>query len=101
MPVWIRLPELNLQLWDREIFSAIASLVGIPLKLDEPTAKETRLGYARILVEIKVDADLPNEAHITLHDGETIIQPITYENIPPRCSKCNCFGHPTEKCNSK
>jgi len=48
-------------------------MVGAPLKLDEPTTKETRLCYARILVEIKSDAELPEEAYITLHDGESII----------------------------
>ena len=30
MPICIRLPELNLTLWDKDAFSAIASEVGMP-----------------------------------------------------------------------
>jgi len=69
MPIWIRLPELNLKLWDKEAFDAIASVVGNPLKLDEPTAKETRLSYARILVEINANTELPKEAIIKMQSG--------------------------------
>jgi hypothetical protein len=101
MPIWIRLPELSLRLWDKDAFSAIASLVGMPLKLDEPTAKETRLSYARILVEIKADAELPNEANITMYDGDSMVQKIEYEWIPPRCKSCKCFGHSVENCTVK
>lgn len=101
MPIWIKLPELNLRLWDSEILSAIASVVGNPLKLDDHTAKETRLSFARILVEINADSDLPNETTISLHDGENLIQTIEYEWIPPRCKTCLCFGHSLENCDSK
>lgn len=55
MLIWIKLPELNLRLWDREILSAIVNVVGISLKLDGHTTKETRLSFERILVEIKAD----------------------------------------------
>lgn len=59
IPIWIKLLKLSLKLQDKEAFSAIASVVGIPLKLDEPTVKETCLNYTRTLVEINADADLP------------------------------------------
>lgn len=101
MPIWIRLPELNLRLWDKDAFSAIASVVGMPLKLDEPTAKEIRLSYVRILVEINADADLPEEAYISMHDGDTLMQKIEYEWIPPRCKACVCFGRTNENCTVK
>jgi len=73
------IPELNLRLWDKDAFSAIASTIGTPLKLDEPTTKETRLSYARILVEIKADAKLLEEAFINMYYGDTIVQKIIYE----------------------
>lgn len=75
-----------MRLWDREAFSAIASAVGIPMKLNEQTAKETWLNYARVLVEIKADAELPKEVYITMHDGENLVQRIEYEWIPPKCN---------------
>lgn len=53
--------------------------VGTPLKLDEQTTKESRLSYARILVEINAKSDLLKEAYITMHDGENIVQKIEYE----------------------
>lgn len=73
--IWIRLPNLA--------FSVIASILGMPLKLDEPTAKEIRLNYARILVEISTDANLPEEAVISMYNGEIITQKIEYEWISP------------------
>lgn len=79
MPIWIKLLELNLRLWDSEILSAVVSVVGTPLKSDDHTAKETRLSFARILVEIKADSDLANEATISLHDGENFVQNIEFE----------------------
>lgn len=78
MPIWIRL-GLILDCGIRIFFSsAITSVVGNPLKLDELTANETRLLYARILGEVRVDVDLSNEAYISMHDGGNLVQIIEY-----------------------
>lgn len=92
---------MNLRLWNREAFGEIASVVGIRIKLDEPTANETGLSYTKILVEIKSIEDMPNEVYINMHNGENIIQKIEHEWILPRCMKCSWFGHITEICSSK
>lgn len=93
-------PELNLKFCDREAFSAITGVVGIPLKLDEPTANETRSCYASILVEIKANAYLAEEAHIYMYDGENLVQKIEYEWTPP-CKTCAHFDHVIENYHAK
>ncbi|KAL0304186.1 UNVERIFIED_CONTAM: hypothetical protein Sradi_6286700 [Sesamum radiatum] len=51
-PVWIRLPELPVHLSQKKSLFGIASLVGLPLKLDEATANGFRPSMARICVEL-------------------------------------------------
>lgn len=77
IPIWIRLPELNLRLWDKETFGAIASVV--EPHSNSMNKQPTKRDSARILIEIKADAKLPNEVYITMHDGENLIQQIEYE----------------------
>lgn len=71
------------------------------LKLDEPTEKETRLSFAKTLVEIKANSEHPEEAYIIMHDGENTFQKIKYERVPPKRVICACFGHSTVICLAK
>lgn len=101
MPIWVRLPCVNLKLWDREAFSVMASIIGKPIKMDAATTLKTRLNYARLLVEVSANDELPDEINLTLCNGENVIQKVEYEWVPPKCNLCKCFGHTREQCNPK
>ncbi|XP_033513808.1 uncharacterized protein [Nicotiana tomentosiformis] len=56
MPIWIRLPGLDFKYWSPKGLSKIGSLVGKPLMVDKNTEKKTRLNFARMLIEVEMEA---------------------------------------------
>ncbi|XP_020243286.1 uncharacterized protein LOC109821513 [Asparagus officinalis] len=98
VPVWIRLPSLHLKLWSNNIIGRIASLVGNPLYIDKATASSERLAYARCFVEISSKAKLPNSIRMDLGNGDWLETAVEYEWIPPKCDKCQNFGHVEYQC---
>ncbi|XP_020272316.1 uncharacterized protein LOC109847499 [Asparagus officinalis] len=98
VPVWIRFPSLHLKLWSNNIIGRIASLVGIPLYIDQATASGERLAYARCFVEISSKSKLPNSVRLDLGNGEWLETNVEYEWIPPKCNKCLIFGHVNYQC---
>lgn len=101
MPIWVRLPCVNLKLWDREAFSVMASIIGKPIKMDAATTLKTRFNYARLLVEVSVEDELPSEIFLSLYNGEKVTQKVEYEWVPPKCNVCKCFGHRRDQCDPK
>ncbi|GAA0164671.1 hypothetical protein LIER_20255 [Lithospermum erythrorhizon] len=57
--VWIRIPFLNLQLWNEEMFSKISSTLRIPLYADGATSDFAGVSYARLYVEIDAKKGMP------------------------------------------
>lgn len=54
IPVWIRLPNLCFRLWDPKAVSALVSVIGNSIKLDEATLNRARISFARVLVISKL-----------------------------------------------
>lgn len=52
VPVWVQFPGLPLCRWGVHSLSRFGSLVGTPLYADENTMNQTRISYARIMVEV-------------------------------------------------
>ncbi|KAB5573120.1 hypothetical protein DKX38_000314 [Salix brachista] len=94
IPVWVRLKGLPLPLWTKEGLSMAASMLGRPLSCDEHTINCRRLDYARLCVEL--DARLlfvhRFEVESPLTEEPQVVR-VEYEWKPPRCLKCNSFGH--------
>lgn len=59
LPLWIKFPNLPLNCWGPDSLSRIACGIGSPIYVDECTAKQTRITYARVLVEVDVTEDIP------------------------------------------
>ncbi|XP_058774908.1 uncharacterized protein LOC131649171 [Vicia villosa] len=79
LPLWIKLPQLPLYLWGEMSLNKIGSALGIPLVTDECTANMLRVSYARILVEMDITKELPEEITIRDKDGNKLQQAIEYE----------------------
>lgn len=98
LPVWIILPDLDLQFWTLHMLGRISSMVGKPRGIDKLTCDKVRLYYARLLLE--VDASKPLKEFIMLkgQGGEVKKQAIVYEFRPYHCPKCSNFGHTPNRC---
>jgi hypothetical protein len=93
VPIWVKLPQLPLYLWGVKSLSKIGCALGHPLVTDECTANKFRISYARILVEVDITKELPQEITITDSEGGKMKQPVEYEWRPTFCDKCQKFGH--------
>ncbi|KAL2895905.1 hypothetical protein RDABS01_000903 [Bienertia sinuspersici] len=98
LPIWIQLPHLPVRYWGQGCLSKIVELVGKPIKPDSATQQRERLTFARYLIEIPINAELPNNISFEDEKGNIRIQPIKYEWRPSYCQKCKCVGHSTQKC---
>ncbi|KMZ73678.1 hypothetical protein ZOSMA_1445G00020 [Zostera marina] len=102
LPVWIHLPEFPMHLWCPEVFSAIGSVLGTPVKADAHTTKGPNPNGPRLLITMKSDGQFPLEVPIYMNgedgnDTDDIIK-IAYVKMPIVCNKCKGFGHTEEAC---
>uniref|UniRef100_M1B956 Endonuclease/exonuclease/phosphatase n=1 Tax=Solanum tuberosum TaxID=4113 RepID=M1B956_SOLTU len=71
----------------------IASAIGVPLFVDECTTKQTRISYARILIEVNVTKAIPQQITVMDPNGGTFMQEVVLEWRPQFCDKCQKIGH--------
>lgn len=94
--VWIRLKGLPYHCWSSDILLSIAGMIGKPIRLDETTASQRMLSYARVLVNLDVASVSPSSITVEL-EGDVIMDvAVQYENVP--CAKCLSSGHISPKC---
>lgn len=65
--------------WGIKSLSKMASVIGIPQFADECTAKQTRIYYAKILIEVKVIKSLPEEMILEDPLGSKFQHKVIYE----------------------
>ncbi|KAK6782209.1 hypothetical protein RDI58_020005 [Solanum bulbocastanum] len=88
IPLWVTFPKLLLNCWGIEFLSRIASAIGVPLFADECTTKQTRIAYARMLIEVNVTKKIPQQITVMDPSGETFTQQVILEWRPQYCDKC-------------
>lgn len=98
VPVWVKLRNLPLELWNARALSKILSRVGTPIRSDHITASMAAISYARALVEVDVSQRLVEQVSLRLPNGRILVQPIEFEKVPAYCSHCQMVGHSTSKC---
>lgn len=67
--------------------------IGDPVKCDETTSKREKVQYARVLVRVQIDQNLPNSLVFLDEKGLTQECRVEYEWKPTQCSNCLKFGH--------
>ena len=85
--------SLPLYLWGDNTLGKIVSAIGNPIVTDECTASKLRVSYARILVEVDITKELPQEITIRDRSGNKLQQAIKFEWKPEFCPKCQKIGH--------
>ncbi|KAL9237186.1 hypothetical protein vseg_011768 [Gypsophila vaccaria] len=97
VPVWVKLNQLPLKFWGKSL-PKISGLLGNFFKCDTATEQKTRLDFARVMLELKVDQHCPEEIRFKDEMGEVVRIGIDYEWKPITCSKCNGMGHQQTEC---
>ncbi|XP_070009963.1 uncharacterized protein [Nicotiana sylvestris] len=98
IPLWIRLPGLNVKYWGKQVLAKIVGLVGNPLKVDKITTMKERMKYARVLVEVPINKVFPDTVMFENEHGHIVEQEVDVEWKPILCTKCKYYGHELKEC---
>ncbi|CAL5332213.1 unnamed protein product [Camellia sinensis] len=101
VPLWVKLYNVPLELWSEEGLGYIASILGTPLYLDEPTFKRSGLTFARICIEVPANKEISKSFKINLGYGDPYEIQVEVPWKPQRCDGCKTFGHTTNLCPQK
>ncbi|GJV89582.1 zinc knuckle CX2CX4HX4C containing protein [Tanacetum coccineum] len=111
IPIWVKLHDVPIQVFEEDGISLIATFIGKPVMLDSYTAPCVmihggRSSFARCLIKVNSEADLVDVVTIGIPSlseddftKETIR--VEYEWRPPRCDTCKIFGHVHDYCPKK
>ena len=92
MPIWVRLYNLPLHLWNEDVLGSIRDMIGSYIKTDTQRMEERVFTFARICVEVDLRKGLP-ECILMTHKQQKWMQHIDYENTAFRYTICRNIGH--------
>ncbi|OMO89325.1 hypothetical protein COLO4_19801 [Corchorus olitorius] len=92
-PVWVNLKGVPLELYTKRGLTFIASGIGTPLYMDKATTFKQRLYSAEVFIEIDFSVDNPEYLEVELKNGFVVKIGVDIPWKPPKCPKCNVFGH--------
>ncbi|XP_074309497.1 uncharacterized protein LOC141643982 [Silene latifolia] len=98
VPIWIRLCGLGLKFRGEKCLAKFGGLFGKFMRIDGPTKDKTRLGYARLMVEVQVGQDLPDKIFFKNEKGTEISVLVEYEWRLDICDLCKGIGHTKNMC---
>ena len=93
--------NVPLELFTQKGISYIASMLGKSLYMDSITAKQQRLAYAKVCVEVKATMDIPSTIKVELRNGKSMTVHVEVPWMPVKCSQCGIFGHGDKTCPRK
>ncbi|XP_019253928.1 PREDICTED: uncharacterized protein LOC109232625 [Nicotiana attenuata] len=91
--IWMRLPQLSTEFYDRAFLEKMENRVGKLLKIDTCTSTTLRERYARICVQVLLDITVAIAVTIGMHN-----QPILYEREEILCKECGRISHTLQYC---
>ncbi|XP_062110712.1 uncharacterized protein LOC133822399 [Humulus lupulus] len=79
----------------------IVGLIGKLVKQDRATLAREKLQYARVLVEVNLTKDLPEQIKFEDENGDFVYVGVHYEWKPDICEHCKGIGHKKEVCKKR
>lgn len=111
IPIWVKLHDVPIQIFEDDGINLIASFIGKPIMMDSYTSsmcKDSwgRSSFARCLIEVGSEDELVEAITVGIPslNGDGFTKEsirVEYEWRPPRCASCKIFGHIYEHCNKK
>ncbi|XP_074293131.1 uncharacterized protein LOC141620062 [Silene latifolia] len=101
VPIWLRLCGLPLKFWSKVCLEKLSGLLGKFVKRDAATEDKTRLGYARLLVEVEIGQEFPDKLFFKDEKGAEVSILVEYEWKPTVSGSCWGIGHTREICKKK
>ncbi|XP_048494347.1 uncharacterized protein LOC104906959 [Beta vulgaris subsp. vulgaris] len=98
VPIWVKLPGLHFKYWGEKSLFKIVRQIGKAVKMDATTKSKDRLNYARVMIEVGIQGQLPENIQFYNEHGVLVTQTVEYEWRPVQCGKCKGYGHETDKC---
>ncbi|KAI3891992.1 hypothetical protein MKW92_006579 [Papaver armeniacum] len=100
IPVWVKIYNLPLFLWDSSFLSKVGSALGNPICADQRTINQQRLDYARVYIQVIASKPLLDTLLISVKGNDYLLN-FEYDWKPLRCTYCFTFGHLESKCTLK
>ncbi|CAN1125177.1 hypothetical protein LINPERHAP2_LOCUS2764 [Linum perenne] len=91
--VWVRLPGIPFEYFDRKILKLIGDRIGKTVRIDHTTLEGSRGNFARICVEVDLSKPLLSKYRLRRR-----VRRIEYEGLHTICFNCGCYGHKIENC---
>ncbi|CAL1354530.1 unnamed protein product [Linum trigynum] len=91
--VWVQLPDIPVEFYNREAVRMIAEKIGKPVRVDCATELGARTKYARVCME--VDLMKPLMGKFSIEGKKYMIQ---YERLENICDQCGSYGKPASQC---
>lgn len=91
--VWVRIPELPLELYNKTFLERVGKALGTFLRMDHLTSIQSRGRFARFCAEIDLAKPL---TPFVLFRGEKV--KLEFEGLHAVCFKCGVYGHRSEAC---
>lgn len=88
-----KVATVTLQFWGQKSLSRIASVAGKPLHTDECNKKQSKIGFARVLVEVDVSQPLMTSTKLKTSSNVIIEQKLEFEWVPVFFQRCQLVGH--------
>ena len=111
IPIWVCVHNIPMELCNGNGIGKIMSGVGRPMIMDKMTKerclkKAGKLDFARVLVEVSAEEDLPSVLEISYpplgnRPARVGKLEVKYQWKPPLCTHCKTFGHSTMVCKSR
>lgn len=93
--VWVRFPGILPELLDEETLTSMGDALGRTIKVDHMSLTGQRCRFARVCVEVNLDA--PLLPSLTILDSAHKIE---YEGLHLICFKYGKYGHKADECPS-
>ncbi|KAF1898253.1 hypothetical protein Lal_00033019 [Lupinus albus] len=88
---WIKILGLPQDYWSARIIYSIVGGIGIPISLDEATSNRSFGHFARVLVDLDLKSDLPNQILVE-RECYAFFVSIEYDNLSAFCVGCQTIG---------
>lgn len=90
--------DLDLKYWGQSTLIKLATILQKPIKTDRAMTMKDLLHYARILIEVSIEDDIPETIGFKNEWGGIQHYEVKHEWKLVKCLKCSMYGHNSEDC---